>query len=69
MAAHRGRRLAFCQRVAVVEIVAIFLAFEHGIRIQGFLDFLLQIEGRQLQEANGLLQLGGHRQLLTHLED
>ncbi|MNE34005.1 hypothetical protein D3C80_1277050 [compost metagenome] len=69
VAAHRGRRLAFCQRVAVVEIVAIFLAFEHGIRIQGFLDFLLQIEGRQLQEANGLLQLRGHRQLLAHLED
>ena len=41
--------------------------FQHRVGIESFLDFLLQIEGRQLQQADGLLQLRGHRQLLTHL--
>ena len=53
----------------VLEVVAVFLAFEHRVGVEGFLDFLLQVEGRQLQQANGLLQLRSHRQLLAHLED
>ncbi|MCY1414673.1 hypothetical protein D9M71_301300 [compost metagenome] len=54
------------QRVAVVEVVAVFLAFEHGIGFQGFLDFLLEVQGRQLEQSDGLLQLRCHRQLLAH---
>ncbi|MOA50688.1 hypothetical protein D3C78_1737410 [compost metagenome] len=64
-----GRRvgwLAFRQRIVVVEVVAIFLTLEHRVRVEGFLDFLLQIEGRQLEQTNGLLQLRSHRQLLAH---
>ena len=55
--------------IAVVEVVAVFLALEHGIGLQRLLDFLLQVQGRQLEEADSLLQLRGHRQLLAHLED
>ncbi|MCY1419340.1 hypothetical protein D9M71_349260 [compost metagenome] len=54
------------QRVAVVEVVAIFLALEHGIGFQGFLDFLLEVQGGQLEQSDGLLQLRCHRQLLAH---
>lgn len=36
---------AIGERVAVVEIVAVFLAFEHGIGFQRFLDFLLEVQG------------------------
>jgi hypothetical protein len=32
------------------------------------LDFLLQINRRQLQQADRLLQLRGHRQMLAELE-
>jgi hypothetical protein len=56
-------------RVAVVEVVAFFLAFEHRIGLQGLLDFLLQVQGRQLEQADGLLQLRCHRQLLAHSQD
>ena len=55
--------------VCIVEVVAFFLALEHGVGLQGFLDFLLQIEGRQLEQADGLLQLRCHCQLLAHSQD
>ncbi|MNX80990.1 hypothetical protein D3C86_1126640 [compost metagenome] len=64
--------LLFCvvgQGVGVIEVVAFFLAFEHRIGLQGLLDFLLQIQGRQLEQADGLLQLRCHRQLLAHSQD
>ncbi|MNI29299.1 hypothetical protein D3C73_831140 [compost metagenome] len=57
------------QGVGIVEVVAFFLAFEHRIGLQGLLDFLLQIQGRQLEQADGLLQLRCHRQLLAHSQD
>lgn len=63
---------AFCtigHRVRIVEIIAIFLAFEHRVGLQGLLDLLLQIQGRQLEQADGLLQLRRHRQLLAHSQD
>ena len=46
----------------------VFFDLEHGIGFERFLNLLLKIEGRQLQQPNGLLQLRGHRQLLAHLE-
>jgi len=57
------------QRVCIIEVVAFFLAFEHRIGLQGFLDFLLQVQCRQLEQADGLLQLRCHRQLLAHSQD
>ncbi|MNF71298.1 hypothetical protein D3C84_532450 [compost metagenome] len=57
------------QGVGIVEVVAFFLAFEHRIGLQGLLDFLLQVQGRQLEQADGLLQLRCHRQLLAHSQD
>ncbi|MCY1419330.1 hypothetical protein D9M71_349160 [compost metagenome] len=53
-------------RVAVVEVVAVFLTFEHRVRLQRFLDFLLEVQGGELEQADGLLQLRCHRQLLAH---
>ncbi|MNT29083.1 hypothetical protein D3C72_1648080 [compost metagenome] len=64
-----GDRLAFGvvgHRVAVVEVVAFLLAFEHRVRFQRFLDFLLEVQGRKLEQSDSLLQLRGHRQLLAH---
>ncbi|MNO29590.1 hypothetical protein D3C76_195080 [compost metagenome] len=55
--------------IGIVEVVAFFLAFEHRIGFQSLLDFLLQIQGRQLEQADGLLQLRCHRQLLAHSQD
>ncbi len=71
VSAEAGARLVFRQRVIAVEVVAVFLAFEHRVGVEGFLDFLLQVEGRQLQQANGLLQLrsGPASSLLADLED
>ena len=53
-------------RVAVVEVLAVFLTFEHRIGLQRFLDFLLEVQGGELKQTDGLLQLRGHRQLLAH---
>ncbi|MNM86503.1 hypothetical protein D3C81_986570 [compost metagenome] len=53
-------------RVAVVEVFAVFLTFEHRVRLQRFLDFLLEVQGGELEQADGLLQLRSHRQLLAH---
>ncbi|MNG87457.1 hypothetical protein D3C79_462650 [compost metagenome] len=53
-------------RVAVVEVFAVFLTFEHRVRLQRFLDFLLEVQGGELEQADGLLQLRCHRQLLAH---
>ena len=51
-----GRCCGFCTIVKF---------FEHQVGVQGFLDFLLKVEGRQLQQLNGLLKLRGHPQLLA----
>ena len=56
-------------RVAVIEILAFFLALQHRVGLQGFLDFLLEVQREELEQSDGLLQLRGHRQLLAHLED
>ncbi len=61
--------VAFARGFALVEVFPVFLAFQHRIGFQGFLDFLLQIERRELEQTYGLLQLRRHRQLLAHLED
>jgi len=65
-----GRLLkGFGHRVGGVEVLPLFFALEHGIGVQRLLDFLLEIQGRELEQSYGLLQLGCHRQLLAHLQD
>ncbi|MCY1454683.1 hypothetical protein D9M71_717650 [compost metagenome] len=49
LAAGVGQLVSLGHRVGVVEIVAILLPFEHRIGLQGLLDFLLQIQGGQLE--------------------
>jgi len=44
-------------------IVVLVRHLQQGVAVQGQLDFLLEIHGRQLQQANSLLQLRCHRQL------
>ena len=41
--------------------IVILRHFEQGVALQRFLDLLLQVHGRQLKQADGLLQLGCHR--------
>lgn len=57
------------QHIRAVVVLGVLLTFQHGIGVEGLLDFLLQIQGRQLKQTDGLLQLRGHRQLLPHLKD
>lgn len=42
--------------------------FQHHVGIQRLLDFLLQFERGHLQQLDGMLQLGGHGQLLPQPE-
>ena len=44
---------------------AFFLYLQHRVFFQCLLDFCLKIHGRQLQQADCLLQLGCHRQMLA----
>ena len=46
----------------------LFVHFQQRIVLQGLLNFLLQVDGAELQEANGLLQLRCHGELLAELE-
>ena len=45
-----------------------FVHFQQWIVLQGLLNFLLQVDGAELQEPNGLLQLRRHGELLAELE-
>ncbi len=45
-----------------------FLVGEHGVRIELLADLVDQLEPRELEQADGLLQLGRHHQLLAQLE-
>ena len=46
----------------------LILKFEHGIAVQGLLDFLLHFKRGKLQQADGLLKLGGHGERLTEFK-
>ena len=48
--------------------LGLFHGLEHDVAFEQFADVRLQFERGHLQEADGLLQLRGHRQLLTQLE-
>jgi len=48
--------------------LAFLVHLQQRIGIEGFLDFGLQFQRGQLQEPDGLLQLGGHGQMLTETE-
>ena len=41
---------------------------EHHVAFELFADVRLQLQRRHLQEADGLLQLRGHGELLTQLQ-
>ena len=49
-------------------VLIVLGGFQHGVGFQRLLDFLLEIEGRKLQQAYGLLQLGRHGQTLAQLK-
>ena len=40
------------------------VGFEEGVALEHLLDFLVQLQRGQLQQADGLLQLGRQRQVL-----
>ena len=46
----------------------VLLGLEHDVGLERLLDLRLQLEHGQLQQLDRLLQLRGHRQLLTELE-
>ncbi len=48
--------------------VGIFDGLEHHVALEQFADVGLQLEGRHLEQADGLLQLRRHGQLLTHTQ-
>ena len=57
------------QRAAVEALLmAIVHRLEHHVGLEQLADVRLQLQGGQLQEPDRLLQLRGHRQLLTQLE-
>ncbi len=45
--------------------LTLFRGLEHDVRFEKLPDMGLELESRQLQETNGLLQLRCHGQLLT----
>ena len=49
-------------------VVGLFVCLEHDVRLERLANLLLQVECRQLQQPDGLLQLGSHRQLLAETE-
>jgi hypothetical protein len=48
--------------------VGLFVGLEHDVAFEQLVDVRLQFDGRHLQQADGLLQLRRHRQLLTHAQ-
>ena len=50
------------------EAPGLVLGLEHHVALERFADLCLEFEDRQLQQADGLLQLRGHRELLAKFE-
>jgi hypothetical protein len=64
-----GGRLVGIAAVVDGLVVHAFLDhLQHGIGLDGLLDLLLHFQRRKLQQADGLLQLGGHGQGLPDPE-
>ena len=64
----RARRLRISTASKTPVASRLFDRLEHDVALEQLADVGLQLERGQLQEADGLLQLRGHRQLLTQLE-
>ncbi len=62
------RRAAIGWGVAGGRACALILELEHEIRLERLLDLHLQLHSGELQQADSLLQLRGHRQMLTQAE-
>ena len=54
--------------IAGFEAAGLVLGLEHHVALERFADLRLEFEDRQLQQADGLLQLRGHRELLAESE-
>ena len=48
--------------------LGLLVRLEHDVALEKFADMRLKLERGQLEESDGLLQLRGHRQLLTQPE-
>ena len=48
--------------------LGLFRGLEHDVRLEQLADVRLQLDRRQLQQPDRLLQLRGHGQLLTQLQ-
>jgi hypothetical protein len=67
-------RSAWALRIAGFELgggfqaAGLVLGLEHHVALERFADLCLEFEDRQLQQADGLLQLRSHRELLAKFE-
>jgi hypothetical protein len=67
----RGRRGGFELRgfeLGGFQARGLILGLEHHVALERLADLCLEFEDRQLQQADGLLQLRGHRELLAKFE-
>ena len=55
-------------RLELVGGLGILDRLEHDVALEQFPDMGLQLEGRHLEQSDGLLQLRRHGQLLTHAQ-
>jgi len=60
--------LPFASGLVGVLFLALFGRLEHDVRLQRLLDLGLQLERGELQQADRLLQLRRHRQMLAEAE-
>src|SRR5262245_41079921 len=67
---HLGRRLGAARALgrSLAGSGGLFLGFEERVLVEHLLDFLLQLERRQLQQADRLLQLRRQRQMLREAD-
>ena len=63
--AFADRRIGLWQ-AKVFPFCAVFRQFQKRVFVEHLVHFLAQFQGRQLQKANGLLQLGRERQMLRY---
>ena len=67
-ALHVQVRVGVVFRLVGAEVLGAFLHFQQRVGLHRLLDFQAQVQRRQLQQADCLLQLGRHGQLLADLK-
>jgi hypothetical protein len=63
-----GFELRFERRLTRLQAAGLLLGLQHHIGFERLADLRLEFQDRQLQQADGLLQLRGHGQLLAESE-